>query len=534
MCFEIGLHQAGSSEIAEETMMDGFITAGAGTLAVILCLVVLVYCYVRDITQKRHTILRNYPIIGHLRYWFEQMGEYFRQYFFLGDREEMPFNRATRAWVYRLAKNEGGVIGFGSTYNLKEPGAVVFVNAPFPVLDEDQKPTPKLKLGEGYCAQPYEAKSVVNISGMSFGAISAPAVHSLSRGAREAGCWMCSGEGGVSPHHLEGGGDIIAQIGTAKYGVRDVQGNLSDTRLRELAAHHAIKAFEIKLSQGAKPGKGGVLPAGKVTDEIARIRGIPAAMDSISPNRHRDIANVEQLLDMVERVRDVTGKPVGVKTAIGGWYFMNDLGEAILRRGLHSAPDFMVIDGGEGGSGAAPQALADHVALSIDEALPRVVDSLVEAGLKDRIRVVASGKLVTSARAAWALACGADFVNTARGFMFSLGCIQALRCHTNTCPTGITTHDRKLQRGLVVEEKYLRVAQYCRNMNHEIDMIAHSCGLEHARLLTRDHVRIMQPNGQTRALSSLFPLPVSGAGHPDLEVLAKRARARLELLSARV
>lgn len=481
-----------------------------GVLVALAIAVTLVYWYIRDITQKQHAILRNYPIIGHLRYFFEQLGEYFRQYFFLGDREERPFNRATRAWVYRLAKNEGGVIGFGTTYDKQSPGALLFVNAPFPVLDEDRLPTPPLTIGEGYCRQPFVARSLVNISGMSYGALSKPAVRALSKGAAEVGCWMDTGEGGLSPYHLEGGCDVIFQIGTAKYGVRDEQGNLSDDRLRAVAAHEQVKAFEIKLSQGAKPGKGGVLPAAKVTPEIAGIRGIPAGKDSLSPNRHLDVANMDQLLDMVVHVREVTGKPVGIKTAIGGWEFMHLLVSAVKQRGLDAAPDFLVIDGGEGGSGAAPQALADHMGLSIEEALPRVVDALIESGLRPRIKVIASGQLITSARAAWALACGADFVNTARGFMLSLGCIQALRCHTNTCPTGITTHNEKLQRGLVVEEKYLRVANYCRNINKEIDMIAHSCGLRHAREFRREHVRIVQSHGRSTALSSLYPYPQSG------------------------
>ena len=494
--------------------MSGFIgvvSVGIGTLLAILVFVALVFWYVKDITQKKHTVLRNYPVIGHLRYFFEQLGEYFRQYFFTGDREEMPFNRATRAWVYRLAKNEGGVIGFGSTYNLREPGALVFVNAPFPVLEEEQLPTPPLAVGEGWCERPFTARSVVNVSGMSYGAISRPAVRALSRGAAAAGCWMDTGEGGLSPYHVEGGCDLVMQIGTAKYGVRDADGHLCLDKLRELAAHETVRAFEIKLSQGAKPGKGGVLLGAKVTEEIAAIRGIPAGADSLSPNRHRDVANADQLLDMVARVREATGKPVGVKTAIGGWNFMNELCEAVARRGAGFAPDFIAVDGGEGGSGAAPQALADHMALSIDEALPRVVDALIEAGLRDRVRVIAAGKLVTSARAAWALAAGADFVNTARGFMFALGCIQALRCHTNTCPTGIATHNPRLQRGLVVEDKAERVAHYCRNMNREIDMIAHSCGLRHAREFRREHVRIVQPGGQSVAFNMLYPYPAASA-----------------------
>jgi glutamate synthase domain-containing protein 2 len=486
-------------------MVMDVLSYGIGTLVAFALIAAFIFVFIRDITQKKHAVLRNYPVVGRLRYFFEEMGEYFRQYFFAGDRDELPFNRSTRSWVYRLAKNEGGTIGFGSTYDLHEPGALIFVNHPFPVQEEERLPTPALLLGEGYAREPFEARSVVNISGMSFGAISEPAVRSLSRGAAVAGCWMDTGEGGLSPHHLEGGCDLIMQIGTAKYGVRDEQGNLSPDRLVELG--RVVKAFEIKLSQGAKPGKGGILPAKKVTPEIAQIRGIPVRRDSISPNRHRDIANMAELCDMILRVRDLTGRPVGVKTAVGGWRFMNELAEHVHRKGLEHAPDFLVIDGGEGGSGAAPQALADHMGLSIDEALPRVVDALIESGLRSRIRVVASGKIVTSARAAWALATGADFVNTARGFMFSLGCIQALRCHQNTCPTGVTTHKKRLQRALVVEEKYLRVANYAMNMNREIDMIAHSCGVRHARELRREHVRIVQANHQSIALNMLYPYP---------------------------
>jgi glutamate synthase domain-containing protein 2 len=248
-----------------------------------------------------------------------------------------------------------------------------------------------------------------------------------------------------------------------------------------------------------------------VTAQIAKIRGIPAHQDSISPNRHRDVGNIDQLLDKIGTIRELTGKPVGVKIAIGGWQFINELGDAVNRRGLEWAPDFLAIDGGEGGSGAAPQALMDHMALPIAEALPRVIDALIESGLRDRIRVIAAGKLVNPARAAWALCVGADFVNTARGFMFSLGCIQALRCHQNTCPTGVTTHNHRLQRGLVVEEKYLRVANYAQGMNKEIDMIAHSCGCRHARELRREHVRIVQSAGQSVALNILYPYPEASA-----------------------
>ena len=489
------------------TGIMSMISYGLGTVLGFVLAGALIILIVHDVTQKKHTVLRNYPVIGRLRFFFEDLGEYFRQYFFAGDRAEMPFNRATRGWVYKGAKNEGGIIGFGSTNDLREPGSIIFVNHPYPVLEEDRLPTPSLMIGEGYCRHPFEAKSMVNISGMSYGAISVPAVRSLSRGAGLAGCWMDTGEGGLSPYHLEGDCDIIMQIGTARYGIREADGSFSQQKAKELAK--VVKAFEIKLSQGAKPGKGGVLPGSKVTREIARIRGIPPGQDSISPNRHRDIANVDDLLDRVAAIRELTGRPVGVKTAIGGWEFANELCDAVLRRGREYAPDFLQIDGGEGGSGAAPQTLMDHMALPIAEALPRVVDSLLQSDLKNRIRVIAAGKLVTSARAAWALCMGADFVVSARGFMFALGCIQALRCHTNTCPTGVTTHNKRLQRGLVIGEKYLRVANYCRNMNSEIDMIAHACGCRHARELRRQHVRIVQSANQSVACNMLYPYPVS-------------------------
>ncbi|SDY61726.1 FMN-binding glutamate synthase family protein [Nitrosomonas sp. Nm58] len=476
-----------------------------GTILGLIIVGAVVTLFIRDITQKQHTILRNYPIIGRLRYFFEIQGKYFRQYLFSGDRAELPFNRATRSWVYKNAKNKGGIIGFGSTYDLREPGAIIFVNAAFPILEEDQLPTPSLLIGEGYCRHPFEAKSIINISGMSYGAISAPAVRALSLGAAKAGCWLNTGEGGLSPYHKEGRCDVIMQIGTAKYGIRDENGNFSPARAKEIASF--VKAFEIKLSQGAKPGKGGVLLGPKVHPEIAAIRGIPAFQDSISPNRHYDIGNIDELLDKIAYIRDLTGRPVGVKTAIGGWRFINELCDTIHQRGLEYAPDFLTIDGGEGGSGAAPQTLVDHAGLPIAEALPRVVDALIESDLKKRIRVIAAGKLVTSAHGAWALCAGADFVNSARGFMFSLGCIQAMRCHLNTCPTGVTTHNPRLQHGLVVEEKYLRVANYATNVNKEIGMIAHSCGLRHAREFRREHVRIVETAGKSIALNMLYPYP---------------------------
>lgn len=251
--------------------MLNILSYSIGTFLGFFVIASLVFWLVRDIVQKKHAVLRNYPIIGHLRYFLEKQGEFFRQYFIAGERDEMPFNRAARNWVYRAAKGIGGTIGFGSTNDLREPGSIIFVNAAFPVLEQDRVATPPLFIGEGYCDQPFLARSLVNISGMSFGAISAPAVQALSSGARLSGCWLNTGEGGLSPHHLAAECDLIMQIGTAKYGIRELDGSFSKSRARELAK--SVKAFEIKLSQGAKPGKGGVLPGAKVTPEIALIRG---------------------------------------------------------------------------------------------------------------------------------------------------------------------------------------------------------------------------------------------------------------------
>ena len=351
---------------------------------------------------------------------------------------------------------------------------------------------------------------------MSFGAISQPAVTALADGAGEAGIWYNTGEGGLSPYHLQGGCDLVFQIGTAKYGVRDARGQLDDDKLREVAAHEQVRMFEIKLSQGAKPGKGGILPAAKVTEEIAAIRGIDAHSDSLSPNGHPDIRSVGDLLDMVERVRSVTGKPTGFKLVVGHMGFFSDLFEEIHRRGIASAPDFITIDSADGGTGAAPESLIDYMGMPLTESLPMVVDMLHEFNLRERIRVIASGKLINPGKVAWALACGADFCQSARGFMFALGCIQALQCNKNTCPTGITTHDRELQRGLVPAEKRVRVAAYARAVAYGVGIIAHSCGVAEPRRLTREHMRVIEAGGESHSMADLHPLPGVRAEYADV------------------
>lgn len=475
-----------------------------------LAFVTLVTFYIIDRFQTKSTLRRNYPVIARFRYLFEHMGEFFRQYFFAQDREEMPFNRAERSWVYRAAKNVDSTVAFGSSRVLTDPGTVFFVNCPFPTLAEDNVAPEPVTIGP-YCKHPYTTASLFNISGMSYGALSIPAVRALSKGAKMAGIWMNTGEGGLSPYHLDGGADIVFQIGTAKFGVRKKEGGFDEEKLKAVAQHPEVKMFEIKLSQGAKPGKGGILPGAKVCKEIAEIRGLTVGQDAISPNRHPEINHVDDLLDMINYIRTTTGKPVGFKAVVGATSFFDNLFAAINERGRESAPDFMTIDSADGGSGAAPMSLIDNMGLPLKESLPLVVDKLIEYDLRDRIKVCASGKLITPAEATWAFCAGADFVNSARGFMFALGCIQALQCNKNTCPTGITTHNKKLQYGLNPEDKAVRVMQYAQNMQKEICVLAHACGVSTPRQLKRKHARIVQANGKSVSMMELNPEPISNS-----------------------
>ncbi len=479
-------------------------------LLLVMAVVVAASVWVLDRNQTANAVLRNFPVIGHFRYGFLRLGEFFRQYLYSSDREELPFNRAQRVWIYRAAKNAENTNAFGSTRDLRAEGVPFFVNAAFPALgDHHVKPKP-VRIGP-YAREPYDHAAFFNISAMSFGALGAPAVRALSHGAAKAGIWMDTGEGGLAPDHLEGGCDIVFEIGTAKYGVRTSDGRLDDGKLAAVCAHPQVKMVSIKLSQGAKPGMGGLLPAAKVTPEIAEIRGIPVGQDSQSPNRHLDIANVPQLLDAIHHIRELTGKPTGFKAVFGDMDMIAELCDEVRRRGIESAPDFIVVDGSEGGTGAAPQTLMEGVGLPLHEALPALVDTLVVKGLRERVKVICSGKCITAYDVARALSTGADFVNSARGFMLALGCIQSLQCNRNTCPTGITTQDPRLQRGLVVSDKTEKVANYARNVMHEVGIIAHSCGVDDPRQLDRTHCRVVGDDGISVPLVKLFPYP-PGAG----------------------
>ena len=473
-------------------------------LLILLGLGAIAVLYVLDITQRAQAIRRNYPVIGRLRYVFEHLGVFFRQYFFAMDREELPFNRAQRTWVARAAKRVDSTLAFGSTKPLNRPGDIFFLNSAYPPTAEEiaaHRPAP-LIFGESFLAQPYIASSIFNISAMSYGALSGPAIAALSAGAHKSGIWLNTGEGGLSPPHQTAPCDLIFQIGTAKYGVRDGDGQLDLSKIRSLAAIPELKMFEIKLSQGAKPGKGGILPAEKVTEIIAKTRGIPMGETSISPNRHPEITNANSLLDFVHSVREASGKPTGIKFVLGDTAWLEDLFAAINHRGIESAPDFMTLDSADGGTGAAPQGLMDNMGLPIAFSLPALHRKLLQAGLRDRIKLIATGKMLNPAGVAAALCLGADVVCSARGFMFALGCIQALQCHRNTCPTGITTHDPKLQRGLDPTNKAHRVANYAAAMRKEVDLIAHSAGALDPSLLRPEHAFKIDANGLPEPLLS--------------------------------
>jgi glutamate synthase domain-containing protein 2 len=465
---------------------------------------------VRDLTQRQHSVTRNFPVVGHFRYLLEEMGQPLRQYFFAGDLDERPYNRVTRSWVYASAKGQNNMVGFGSQVDHNEPGRMHIVPSMYPTLkeaDPTEAGLPRPRIIGAKRAQPYQPRRFANISGMSYGALSPNAVRALSRGAKMAGCYMSTGEGSLSPYHVEGDADILYQIGPAKFGCRTPDGRFDDEKFAAIAALPQVKMIEIKLAQGAKPGKGGMLPKEKITPEIAAIRGIPMGVDCQSPNRFEEFDDSSSLLDFIDRVRTLTGKPVGLKMVVGSSAEIDDLCREIRRRG--DGPDFIAVDGNEGGSGAAPLALANYVGLPVMDAIIAVDNALRRSGLREDIALMAAGKIATSGDVATHLALGADLVHIGRGFLFSIGCIQALRCHTNTCPTGVTTQNRWLQSGLDPTDKGVRVANYALTLERDLQMITHACGLTHPSQLQRGDVVMNVSPGVRKSLAELFPYPAA-------------------------
>ncbi len=467
----------------------------------------LVLVAIHDVfIQKKRTLLHNFPVVARFRYFMEELGPPLRQYIIAKDTDEKPYDRTTRSWVYQSSKGVNNVIGFGSQAEHNAPGKMHILPSMFPTLDTDVKEDPRPAVIGKKRGQPYQPNSFTNISGMSFGALSANAVRALSRGASKAHIYMGTGEGSLSPYHLEGHCDILYQIGPAKFGVRTDDGKLDEKKAAQVMALPEVKMIEIKLAQGAKPGKGGVLPAAKVSPEIAAIRGIPVGKDCHSPNRFEEFHDAPSLLDFLERIRRLTDKPIGFKMVVGQEEEVEALCREIVRRG--DGPDFIVVDGKEGGSGAAPLALADYVGRPLMDGLTLVDDKLRQHGLRDDITLVGSGRIATGGEAAIHIALGADLIHIARGFLLSLGCIQALRCHTNQCPTGITTQSKWLQAGLDPTDKAERVANYAKALQKDLNMIVRSVGLKHPSELHRGHVTVAISPGVRKTLAELYPYPV--------------------------
>jgi glutamate synthase domain-containing protein 2 len=454
---------------------------------------------VHDLLQRKHAVTRNYPVVGHLRFLLERAGPELRQYIIASNDAERPFSRDQRRWVYASSKLENNYFGFGSDNDMENEAGFVLIrhstlgtaSATAPAVNPHDAWLPCAKvLGRARGRRgAFRPNSVVNISGMSFGSLSGPAVTALNRGAKLAGCMQNTGEGGLSEHHRQGG-DLVFQLGTAYFGCRDDQGRFDLAQLRDLVASAPVRAIEIKLSQGAKPGLGGLLPGAKVSRAIAEARHIPFGEDCVSPSRHREFSDVDSMLDFVERVADATGLPVGIKSAVGDLAFWTELSArmSVEDRGV----DFVTVDGGEGGTGAAPLVFTDHVSLPFRHGFAQVYRVFAEAGLTDDVVFVGSGKLGLPDNALVAFALGADLVSVGREAMLSIGCIQAQKCHTDTCPTGVATQNSWLTRGLDPELKSVRCANYLTMLRRDLQRVSQSCGVDHPAMVTTAQLELLE------------------------------------------
>ena len=453
-----------------------------------------------DLVQAPHAVRRNYPVIGHIRYLVEGIRPEIRQYLLESDNEMLPFSRAQRSLVYARAKNEGGEKPFGTLLDVYQPGYEFIGHSTRPVPVADPA-TFRITVGGPQCTKPY-SHSVFNISAISFGALSANAIRALNRGARLGGFAHDTGEGSISPYHRENQGDLVWELGSGYFGCRTADGHFDPERFAEQAQSDQVKMIEIKLSQGAKPGHGGILPARKVTPEIAATRGVPVGQDCISPSSHSAFSTPVEMMGFIARLRELSGgKPVGFKFCLGHpWEFMGIV-KAMLETGI--LPDFIVVDGAEGGTGAAPVEFTDHIGVPMREGLLFVHNALVGANLRSKIRIGAAGKVVSAFDIASLLAIGADWANAARGFMFAIGCIQSQSCHTNRCPTGVATQDPLRQRALVVPDKAERVRSFHRNTLKALAEMLAAAGLEHPSQLGPHHLVRRTGTAEVRLFSQL-------------------------------
>ncbi len=489
------------------------LTAGAAAVAVTAY----------DLRQRRHAILRNFPVLGHARYFLEEVGPELRQYIVTSNIEERPFNREQRRWIYASSKQENNYFAFGTSKDLEtSPNYFIIKHAPFPIPaprpgspefdDRYRIPAAKVMGAARGRSKAFRPDSVINVSAMSYGALSSNAIAALNQGAMVAGCLHNTGEGGISPHHQHGG-DLVWQLGSGYFGARDTDGRFDLDQLVETVAANPVRAIEIKLSQGAKPGLGGVLPAAKITPEVSRIRGVPRDEDCISPAAHPEFHDVDSLLDFVERIADATGLPVGIKSAIGESSLWTDLAEAMVsgERGV----DFITIDGGEGGTGAGPLVFTDQVALPFKVGFSRVYKEFAKRGITDRVVFIGSGKLGFPHESTLAFGLGCDMVNVAREAMMAIGCIQAQRCHTGKCPTGVATQNPWLVHGLDPELKAARLANYVLTLRKDLLALSRACGVTHPALISLDHVDVLDDRFGATSARDVFGYE-AGWGVPSM------------------
>jgi len=475
-------------------------------------LLALVGIAIHDMTQRKHSILRIFPIVGHFRYWLEHIGPELRQYIVASDNEERPFSRAQRRWVYASSKSQNNYFGFGTSVDAEQHvNHLIIKQSSFPITSP-QPDEPEFDHNYSlHCAKilgksrgrakAFRPQSIVNISAMSFGSLSGPAITALNAGANLAGALHNTGEGGVSPYHKHGG-DLTWQIGTGYFGCRDQQGRFSLDQLKEVVAANPVRALEIKLSQGAKPGVGGMLPAAKITSEIATARGIPLGKDCASPATHSEFNDVDSLLDFVELLAEETGLPVGIKSAVGEMDFWKHL--AYQMSTTNRGVDFITIDGGEGGTGAAPLVFADHVAMPFKRGMSNVYREFVQQDMHQDVVFIGSGKLGFPEAALLAFGLGCDMINVGREALLSIGCIQAQRCHTGFCPAGIATQNKWLMRGLDPELKSARLANYLVSFRKELLRLCHACGINHPTLTTIDLFEILGQGLQSTPAADVF------------------------------
>ncbi len=481
-------------------------------IAWLLVGLVLLVWILYDIFQRKHAILHNFPIIGHFRYWLETIGPELRQYIVTNNNEERPFNRDERSWIYASSKKQNNYFGFGTDNDLEQSSNYLIIKqSAFPIIEPREGDADYDELHSIPCAKilgehrgrskAFRPSSVVNVSAMSFGSLSAAAVEALNRGCKIVGCLQNTGEGGIASHH-DHGGDLIWQIGTGYFGCRDNRGNFDLKMFKDNVAKHNVHAIEIKISQGAKPGRGGVLPAKKITPEISRIRGIPMGKDCISPAAHTAFTDVDSMLDFVEQLAGESGLPVGIKSAVGQMNFWHELVQQMgdSDRGV----DFIAIDGGEGGTGAAPLVFSDHVSLPFKTAFHRVYQLFHQADLDRKLVFVGAGKLGFPQRALLSFALGVDMIYVAREPMMAIGCIQAQRCHTSHCPTGVATQNRWLIKGLDPTHKAGRLANYMVTLRKEMLQLCRACGVDHPSKITPDHFEILHEDFRSSTIAECF------------------------------